>query len=161
MQFFVLHQTRRGTSDGSKSLTPTACGTFLDAAAATPPPAPPFVNAAVSVLYLRCFFNAAYAGLGTLPDGLQLKSSARSSVQLHCRSGGNAGGQLKTWSRTIQEDLALLGGPRVYGLRRWNREWPVICTEMAQDCRAWSAIVRDAFNALEAGQIRPGRSPPQ
>ncbi len=60
------------------------------------------------------------------------------------------GGQLKTWSRTIQEDLALLGGPRIYGLRRWNREWPVICTEVAQDRRAWSAIVRDAVNALEA-----------
>ncbi len=60
------------------------------------------------------------------------------------------GGQLKTWSRTIQKDLALFGGPRVYGLRRWNREWPVICTEMAQDRRAWSAIVRDAVNTLEA-----------
>ncbi len=66
------------------------------------------------------------------------------------------GGQLKTWSRTIQEDLALLGGPRVYGLRRWNREWPSICIEMAQGRRAWSAIVRDAVNALEAGQFRPG-----
>ncbi len=54
------------------------------------------------------------------------------------------------------EGLALLGGLRVYGLRRWNREWPVICTEMAQDRRAWSAIVRDAVNVLEAGQIRPG-----
>ncbi len=32
-------------------------------------------------------------------------------------------GQLKTWMRTIQEDLVLLGGPRVNGLRRWNREW--------------------------------------
>ncbi len=31
------------------------------------------------------------------------------------------GGQLKT----ILEDLALLGGPRVYGLRRWNQEWLV------------------------------------
>ncbi len=70
--------------------------------------------------------------------------------------GKRRGGQLKTWSRTIQEDLALLGGPRVYGLRRWTREWPVICTEMAQDRSAWSAIVRDAENALEAGQFRPG-----
>ncbi len=50
------------------------------------------VNAAVSALYLRSFFNAAYAGLGSLPDGLQVKSSERSSVQLHCRPGGNAGG---------------------------------------------------------------------
>ncbi len=65
-------------------------------------------------------------------------------------------GQLKTWSGTIKEDLALLGGPRFYSLRRWNREWPSICVEMAQDRRAWSAAVRDTVNALEAGQLRPG-----
>ncbi len=55
-----------------------------------------------------------------------------------------------------QVDLALFGGPRNYGLRRWNGEWPSICNEMAQDRRAWSAAVRDAVNALEAGQLRPG-----
>ncbi len=54
---------------------------------------------------------------------------------------------------TIQEDRMLLCEPRDYGLRRWTREWPPICIEMAQDRRA---IVRDAFNALEAGQFRPG-----
>ncbi len=73
-------------------MTVTACGAFFDAAAATASPAHPSVNAAVSVLYLRSFFNAAYAGLGTLPDGLQVKPSARSSVLPHCRPGGNAGG---------------------------------------------------------------------
>ncbi len=66
------------------------------------------------------------------------------------------GGQLKTWSRTIQEDLALLGEPRVYGLRRWDREWQSICIEMTQDRRAWSAIVRDAVNPLESGVYREG-----
>ncbi len=57
------------------------------------------------------------------------------------------GEQLQTWSRTIQEDLTLLGRPRVYGLRRWNREGPSICIEVTQVRRAWSAIVRDAVNA--------------
>ncbi len=71
------------------------------------------------------------------------------------------GGQLKTWSGTIKEDLALLGGPRVYGLRRWNQEWPPICIEMAQGRRAWSAAVRDAVNALEAGKIPLRKSPLQ
>ncbi len=66
------------------------------------------------------------------------------------------GGQLKTWSGTIKKDLALLDGPRVYGLRRWNRGGPWIGIEMAQDRRAWSAAVRDVMNALEAGQLRPG-----
>ncbi len=46
-------------------------------------------------------------------------------------------------------------GPRVYGLRRWNRELPVTCTQMAHNRRAWSPIVRDAVNVLEDGQIRP------
>ncbi len=54
------------------------------------------------------------------------------------------------------EDLALLTGHRVYGLRRWIREWPLLCIEMAQDHRVWSVAVKDAVNALEAGQLRPG-----
>ncbi len=66
------------------------------------------------------------------------------------------GGQLKTWSWTIIEELTLLGEPRVYGLRRWNRDMPSMCIEMALDRRARSAIVRDTVNALEAGQFRPG-----
>ncbi len=57
---------------------------------------------------------------------------------------------------TIEVDIALLSGPRVYDLRRWNQEWPSICIDMAQDRRAWSAAVRDTVNALEAGQLRPG-----
>ncbi len=35
------------------------------------------------------------------------------------------GGQMKTWSGTIKENLAL-GGPWVHALRRWNWEW-VFC----------------------------------
>ncbi len=65
-------------------------------------------------------------------------------------------------SRQTSRLLTMHGGPghsqyvsMTYGLRRWNREWPVICTEMAQDRRACSAIVRDGVNALEAGQFRP------
>ncbi len=56
----------------------------------------------------------------------------------------------------MKMDFALLGGPRVYGLRRWNREWPSISIEMAQDRLAWAAAVRDAVNAFEAGQLGPG-----
>ncbi len=74
-----------GTSDGSKSLTTTACGAYFDVAAATASPAHLFVNTAVSALYPRSLFNAAYPGLGTLPDGLHVKSSKKSSAQLHSR----------------------------------------------------------------------------
>ncbi len=37
---------------------------------------------------------------------------------------GGGGGLLKIWSWNIKKDIMLLGGPRAYGLRRWNREWP-------------------------------------
>ncbi len=56
------------------------CGAFFDVTAATASPVHLFVNAAVSMLFLQSFFNAAYDGWGTLPDGLQAKSSERSSV---------------------------------------------------------------------------------
>ncbi len=39
-------------------------------------------------------------------------------------------------SETINADLALLGGPRINGLRRRNREWQWICIEMLQERRA-------------------------
>ncbi len=55
---------------------------------------------------------------------------------------------MKTWSGTIKKDLVLFGGPRVYGLRHWNREWPSICIKMAQDRRVWFAAVSDAVNVL-------------
>ncbi len=77
------------TFAGPKSLTTTVCDAFFDVAAATTSPAHLFVNAAVSELYIRSFFNAAYAGFGTLPDGPQVESSERSSAQLHGRPGGN------------------------------------------------------------------------
>ncbi len=69
-----------------------ACRAFFDAVTATASPEHPSVNAEVSVLYLRSFFNAAYAGLGTLSDGPQVKSSERSSARLYGRPGGNARG---------------------------------------------------------------------
>ncbi len=105
------------TSGGSKSLTTTVCGAFFDVAAATASPAHPYVNAAVSVLYLQSFFNAAFAGLGTLPDGLRVKSPEKSSVQLHCRPGGNAGGGA---TEDLVEDHP--GGPRASW--RTSTLWP-------------------------------------
>ncbi len=39
---------------------------------------------------------------------------------------------------------------------RGTRELLSMCIELAQDHRAWPAAVRDAVNALEAGQLRPG-----
>ncbi len=85
----------------------TACSAFFDVAAATASLVHP-INAAVSVLYLRSFFNAAYTGLGTRPDGPHVKPSEKSLARLHCRPGGNAGGGGAT--EDLVEDHP--GGPR-------------------------------------------------
>ena len=57
------------------------------------------------------------------------------------------GGQLKTWASTIKDDLEVLSGPEVVGLRRWNRDCLTISCDQAQDRRTWAAMVRDAVLA--------------
>ena len=67
------------------------------------------------------------------------------------------GGQLKTWSTTIKQDLSLMSGPQVHGLRTWNRCWLQLSVDLAQDRRAWAAAVRDIINGREeASSFRPG-----
>ncbi len=109
--------------------------------------------AAVSGLYLQSFFNATYAGLGTLPDGPQVKLSERSSAQLDGRPGGNAGGgQLKTWTRTIQEDLAR--SRRIWGL------WPTtmelgVASDLHRDDPGPPCMVRDREGCRQSFGGRP------
>ncbi|MDY6930075.1 MAG: reverse transcriptase family protein [Pseudomonadota bacterium] len=67
------------------------------------------------------------------------------------------GGQLKTWTTTIKQDLALITGPQVHGLRPWNRNWLQLSVDFAQNRSAWAAAVRDVVNGREeASSIRPG-----
>ncbi len=139
------------TSDGWKSLTMTACIAFFNVVDTTASPAYPFVNAAVAVLSLRFSFNAAYSRLGTLSDRPQMKSSEKSSAQLHGRPGGNAGGP----TEDQVEDHPIGSHASWWTSGPWTKT-----IEMSQDSRAWSAILRDTVNELEAGQFRPGRSPP-
>ena len=49
-----------------------------------------------------------------------------------CRTGG----QVKTWIKTIQSDVELLGLAAVYGLRRWRKDWISIGATLACDRRA-------------------------
>ena len=64
------------------------------------------------------------------------------------------GRQLKTWASTIKDDLA---GPQVVGLRRWNRDWLAISSDLVQDWRTWATMVPDVVLAREeAGSTRPG-----
>ncbi len=60
------------------------------------------------------------------------------------------GGQLKTSTTTLKEDLVRLIAPAVVGIRRWSKEWASIVTDLAQNCCAWSAAVRDAVNDMDA-----------
>ena len=71
-------------------------------------------------------------------------------------------GKLKTWASTIKDDLAVLSGPQVAGLWRWNRDWLAISCDLAQDRRMWVAIVWDAVLAREeADSTWPGWKPIQ
>ncbi len=52
---------------------------------------------------------------------------------------------------TLKEVLARLSGPAVYGLRRWNQDRMTIGIVWTQDRGAWTAVVRDAVVAIDAG----------
>lgn len=67
------------------------------------------------------------------------------------------GGQVKTWATTMKEDLAYLSGPQMVCLRWWNQDWLRLSVDLAQDRRAWVAMIRDVVRAKEeAGSTRPG-----
>jgi hypothetical protein len=58
------------------------------------------------------------------------------------------GGQIKSWKDKFKSDLESFTGPATFGLRRWNRDWLSIASELAEDRQQWKAITRDI---LEAG----------
>ncbi len=45
----------------------------------------------------------------------------------------------------LKEDLTRMGGPNVYGLRRWNREWLSLGIAWAQESQARVAAIRDVI----------------
>ncbi len=134
----------------------TAWGVYFGAAAATASHARISANITAFARFYRCSSKDSYASLGPGELIWRVISSIPSTTLRKCQ-----GIQMKTWSKTIKKDLGLHRGSRVYGLRRLNWKWPSICIEMAQDRRVWSATMRDAINALEAGKLRSGWSPLQ
>ncbi len=63
---------------------------------------------------------------------------------------------VKTWARTLKEDLGRLIVHAVVGIRRRCKEWAPLAMDLAQDRRAWSAAVRDAVNAMDTDSARAG-----
>ncbi|BHF57408.1 hypothetical protein SprV_0100034900 [Sparganum proliferum] len=57
------------------------------------------------------------------------------------------GGQLKTWLDTVLQDMEVVLGPSVFGLRRWRREWVELSRSAAVDRHAWRGTVRDIIEA--------------
>ncbi|BHF76926.1 hypothetical protein SprV_0502002700 [Sparganum proliferum] len=47
------------------------------------------------------------------------------------------GGQFKTWLDTVRQDMEVVLGPSVFGLRRWRREWVELSRSAAADRHAW------------------------
>ena len=64
------------------------------------------------------------------------------------------GGQLKTWSSTIKSDVEHLGLQAVYGIRRWNKDWISICSDLASDRCSWAAAIRDVHEAGSSSSRR-------
>ncbi|BHF75672.1 hypothetical protein SprV_0501876800 [Sparganum proliferum] len=57
------------------------------------------------------------------------------------------GGQFKTWLDTVRQDMEVVLGPTVFGLRRWRREWVELSRSAAADRYAWRGTVRDIIEA--------------
>ncbi|BHF84265.1 hypothetical protein SprV_0902741600 [Sparganum proliferum] len=57
------------------------------------------------------------------------------------------GGQFKTWLDTVRQDMEVVLGPSVFGLRRWRREWVELPRSAAADRHAWRGTVRDIIEA--------------
>nr|VZI22457.1 unnamed protein product [Spirometra erinaceieuropaei] len=52
-------------------------------------------------------------------------------------------GQFKTWLDTVRQDMEVVLGPSVFGLRRWRREWVELSRSAAADRHAWIGTGRD------------------
>ncbi|VDL94112.1 unnamed protein product [Schistocephalus solidus] len=53
--------------------------------------------------------------------------------------------QLKTSFETVRQDMEVVHGPSVFGLRRWRREWIKLSRSAAADRDAWRGTIRDIF----------------
>ncbi|BHF67069.1 hypothetical protein SprV_0301009200 [Sparganum proliferum] len=57
------------------------------------------------------------------------------------------GGRFKTWLDTVRQDMEVVLGPSVFGLRRWRREWVELSRSAAADRHAWRGTVWDIIEA--------------
>nr|VZI29072.1 unnamed protein product [Spirometra erinaceieuropaei] len=64
-----------------------------------------------------------------------------------CHWRRRRGGQFKTWLETVRQDMEVVLGPSVFGLRRWRREWVELSRSAAADRHAWRGTVRDIIEA--------------
>ncbi|BHF58340.1 hypothetical protein SprV_0100129200 [Sparganum proliferum] len=58
-----------------------------------------------------------------------------------------SGGKFKTWFDTVRQDMEMVLGPSVFGLRRCRREWVELSRSAAADRHAWRGTVRDIIEA--------------
>nr|VZI38120.1 unnamed protein product [Spirometra erinaceieuropaei] len=76
----------------------------------------------------------------------ELSATALDPAQLpHSRH--RRGGQFKTWLDTVRQDMEVVLGPSVFGLRRWRRQWVELSRSAAADRHAWGGTVRDIIEA--------------
>ncbi|VDL85876.1 unnamed protein product [Schistocephalus solidus] len=56
----------------------------------------------------------------------------------------------------VREDMEVVLGPSVFGVRRWRREWIELPSSAAADRPVWRGTIRDIID--ETGQISHDRS---
>ncbi|VDL91667.1 unnamed protein product [Schistocephalus solidus] len=60
-----------------------------------------------------------------------------------CREGG----QIKTWPDTVRQDMEVVSGTSLFGVRRWRREWIELSRSAAADRHACRSTIRDIIEA--------------
>nr|VZH97536.1 unnamed protein product [Spirometra erinaceieuropaei] len=79
-----------------------------------------------------------------LPQELRVTALDQTPLP-HCRRRRE--GQIKTWLDTVRQDMDVVLGPLVFGLRRWRREWVELSRSAAADRRSWRGTLRDIIKA--------------
>ncbi|VDN53587.1 unnamed protein product [Dracunculus medinensis] len=57
------------------------------------------------------------------------------------------GGPIKTWTDMVEKDFERIGGPAIYGVRRWKKEWLLLMSTTASDRAAWKRLTLVAVGA--------------
>ncbi|VDN54464.1 unnamed protein product [Dracunculus medinensis] len=50
------------------------------------------------------------------------------------------GGPIKIWTDTVRKVFERIGGPAIYGLRRWKKKWLILLSTLASVRAEWKCL---------------------